>query len=242
MFSPHDLKREQLQVIGEYEEDKGWMVKIMQSWSYTVGHFDQTREMIGSTPWHGENPGECDIINLSVCCKLAKYHKGRYSEPNYYPGPKYPLWLRSVKPNPKPIEILMREGGCVFSDGSHQVWVQLTETEFKDSFSGKNKHEAIHEYMEKDSLKRVDPRTPLHMSGMTPFNEYRSCAVTSEDLVPDGDPELAGNFYTEEDDGMEKGGNRAQKKHKSKCNTKCKTKSKRKSKTKSKCKTKSKTK
>ena len=237
MFNPHDLKHGQLPVIGEYEEDKGWMVKIMQSWSYTVGHFDQTREMIGSTPWHGENPGECDIINLSVCCKLAKYHKGHYLGPNYYPGPKYPLWLRSVKPNPKPIEILMREGGCVFSDAKQQIWVQLTETEFKDSFSGKHKREAIHEYMEKDSLKRVDPRTPLHMSGMTPFNEYRSCAVTSEGLVPD--PELASKFYTEEA-GKMNGGTRAQKKHKSK--SKCKTKSKRKSKTKSKCKTKSKTK
>ena len=228
------------------DADKGWMVKIMHSWSYTVPHFDQTRERIGSAPWHGENPAECNMTGLSVCCKLTKYHKGPYPGPNYYPGPTYPLWWRSGNPR-KPIDELMHEGR-VFSDGGHQVWVQLTETEFKDSFSGKHKGEAIDEYMEKDLLKRVHPGTPPHMSGMMPFREYRPCTVTRED--PDPDAGLAEEFYTEgADDGMSEGGNRAQKKHKtksktktkSKCKCKTKSKSKSKSKTKSQTKTKSKT-
>ena len=226
------------------DADKGWMVKIMHSWSYTVPHFDQTRERIGSAPWHGENPAECNMTGLSVCCKLTKYHKGDYPGPNYYQGPTYPLWLMSwamsTPPKMQPIDELMREGR-VFSDGGHQVWVQLTETEFKDSFSYGG--EAI--YVEKDLLKRVDPGTPQHMQDMRPFREYRPCTVT-EDVTEDADAG-AENFYDEaDDDGMSdgahgaEGGTRAQKKHKPKHKHKHKTKTK--SKTKSKCKTKTKTK
>jgi hypothetical protein len=215
----------------------------MQSWSYTVDHFGQTRERISSSPWHGENPAECDdMTGLSVCCKLTKYHKGPY------PGPTYPLWWRSENPmkNPiKPIDDLMSEWhqmheGRVFSDGSHQVWVQLTETEFKDSLSGND--EAIYERMEKDLLKRVVPGTPPHVSGMVPFTEYWPCAVTGE-YIEDPDAKLAATFYMEAP-GMSDGGNRAQKKHKPKHKTKskCKPKSKCKTKSKSKCKTKSKSK
>jgi hypothetical protein len=216
------------------DADKGWMVKIMQSWSYIVPHFDQTREGIGSSPWHGENPAECDITGLSVCCKLTEYHKGPYL------GPKYPLWWRSGNPI-KPIDELMRDGR-VFSDGSHQVWVQLTEEEFKNSFSGKHRDEAIVKHVEKDLLKWVDPGTP-HVSRMMPFREYRPCAVADPIPDPDPDHDLAAAFFT---DGMSmsEGGNRAQKKHKSKTKSKskCKTKTKSKCKTKTKSKTKSKSK
>ena len=124
--------------------------------------------------------------------------------------------------------------GRVFSDGSHQVWVQLTEEEFKDSFSGKHRDEAIVKHVEKDLLKWVDPGTP-HVSRMIPFTAYRQCAVISEDPTPN--PDLA-------DDGMSEGGNRSQKKHKTKpkSKSKSKTKTKPKSKSKSKSKTKTKTK
>jgi len=243
------------------DADKGWMVKIMHSWSYTVPHFDQTRERIGSAPWHGENPAECNMTtSLSVCCKLTNYHKGSYPGPNYYQGPTYPLWLMAwaKSTSQQPIDELMRDGR-VFSDGSHQVWVQLTETEFKDSFSGESRGKAIYEYMTKDLLKRVDPGTPQHMqhmSGMMPFNEYRPCTVT-EDVTEDADDAGADKFYIEEADGADGadgaddemsdgaddemsdgahgagGGTRAQKKHKPKHKHKTKTKTK----TKSKCKT-----
>ena len=228
------------------DADKGWMVKIMHSWSYTVPHFDQTRERIGSAPWHGENPAECNMTGLSVCCKLTKYHKGDYPGPNYYQGPTYPLWLMSwamsTPPKMQPIVELMRDGR-VFSDGGHQVWVQLTETEFKDSFSYGG--EAI--YVEKDLLKRVDPETPPYISGMMQFKAYRPCTVT-EDVTEDPDAKLAEEFYEEADDKMSdgahgaEGGTRAQKKHKPKHKHKHKTKTKSKTKSKSKCKTKTKTK
>jgi len=239
MFRPEDLgEHDDLVLVGESgfrDENEGWMVKIMCLWIYTVPHFDQTRELIGSSPWHGENPAECDITGLSVCCKLTKYHKGPYL------GPKYPLWWRSGNPI-KPIDELMRDER-VFSDGSHQVWVQLTEVEFKDSFSGKHGDEAIVEHVEKDLLKRVDTGTPH--SGMMPFKEYRPCAVAGEYISEDLDPDLAATFFTEvgmSDNGMSKGGNRAQKKHKPKSKPKTKTKSKSKTKTKTKTKTKSKSK
>jgi hypothetical protein len=256
MFSPEDVRPE----LSDDEEDtyqgddgnKGWMTKIMHSWSDTVRDFDQPRKKIYSAPWHGENPAECNMTtSLSVCCKLTKYHKGQYPGPNYYQGPTYPLWLMSWCPKTQPIDELMREGR-VFSDGGHQVWVQLTETEFNDSFSGDHRGEAINEHVEKDLLKRVDPRTPpdmQHMSGMMPFSEYRPCTVT-EDVTEDPDAELAKDFYEKaDDDGMSdgahgaEGGTRAQKKHKhnSKCKTKTKCKSKCKTtKTKSKCKRKTK--
>jgi len=210
--------------------DDGWMVKIMESWSETVPHFDQTRERIVFTPWHGENPDECDITGLTVCCKLTN-HIGPY------PGPTYPLWRRSENPI-KIIDELMREKR-VFSDVGCQVWVQLTKTEFQTSFSGKYKDEAIHEYMREDLLKRVVP-------GMHPgtlFEEYRRlCTVTCEDR---DDANLAATFYprrADQMDEMSEGGNRSQKKHKPKHKTKTKTKTKPKTKTKSKCKTKSKSK
>jgi hypothetical protein len=232
------------------DADKGWMVKVMCSWRYTVLHFDQTREGIGSSPWHGENPAECDITGLSVCCKLTEYHKGPYQ------GPRYPLWWtgNSMKNPIKPIDELMRDGH-VFSDGSHQVWVQLTEEEFKDSFFGFGKHrdETIVKYVMKDLLKWVDPRTP-QVSRMFPFRAYRQqCAVAGEDISEDPnldlDPDLD-TFLTDDngisegtdDDGMSKGGNRTQKKHKHKHKTKTKTKSKPKTKSKSKTKPKPKSK
>ena len=123
----------------------------------------------------------------------------------------------------KPIDELMHDGH-VFSDGSHQVWVQLTEAEFKDSFSGKHRDEAIVKHMMKDLLKWVDPGTP-YVSRMFPFTAYRQCAVISEDPTPNLDPDLA-TFLTDDDDGMSEGGNRTQKKHKTKTKPKTKTKTK----------------
>jgi hypothetical protein len=246
------------------DADKGWMTKILHSWSDTFRDYGQSCKKTYFAPWQGENPAECNMgenpaecnmtTSLSVCCKLTKYHKGPCPGPNYRQVPTYPLWLMSWAKPPKmqPIDELMREGR-VFSDGSHQVWVQLTETEFKDSFSG---GEAIYEYMKKDLLRWVDPGTPQHMQHMRPFREYRPCTVT-EDVTEDTDAG-AENFYIEEPDGADDemsdgaddemsdgahgagGGTRAQKKHKPKHKHKTKTKSKSKCKTKTKTKTKSK--
>ena len=54
MFKPDEMRPEssddEEDTYQGDDADKGWMVKIMHSWSYTVPHFDQTREMIGSAP------------------------------------------------------------------------------------------------------------------------------------------------------------------------------------------------
>jgi len=237
------------------DENKGWMIQIKQHYTSVTKYEKYETRKKGLFPWHGENPAECkEIDELSVRCTLDKYHK----EWNIMSlGLDRPLWLRSwsrsTPPKPQPIDELMHEGR-VFSDGGQQVWVNLTEKEFSNMFSGKYRGRAIDEYMEKGLLKRVHPRTPPHISGMRPFREYRPCAYEDPELAAGKDPELDEEFYTEGADdkmadegegaagGMSEGGNRAQKKHKTKHKTKCKTKSKCKTKRKSKCKTKTKTK
>ena len=252
--------------------DKDWMTKIVQHYVSIVEENGYKRRSVGSSPWHGENPNECEHIKgLSVYCSLDKHKDLCFG----FCGPERPLWRPNTPPKKQTIDELMQEGR-VFIDGRQEVWVMLTENEFSNSYSGKHRKESIDKDMERRLLTRVY-RTPPHISGMRPFREYRPCAYEDPELAAGEDPELAEEFYTEGADdemadgadggeganggegaagGMSEGGNRAQKKHKTKhkcktkrktktkpkCKTKCKTKTKPKTKPKSKCKTKSKSK
>ena len=218
---------------GRSIEDREWMVKIIEHYDYL------SHGKVFTAPWHGENPHECNVKYLMVCCAVKSTSRPSHRDPKS-------LWWPS-QGEKKPIEELMREGR-VFRDGMMEVWVKLTESEYRDAFTG-----WLNEDKKKDAIKNglLLPSTLPHR--MIPLHEYLPRTVThsaEEAHLAKEDPESGETFFTEEATGgdeakgMSEGGNRAQKKHKhkSKCKTKCKTKRKCKTKSKCKCKTKSKTK
>ena len=210
---------------GRQIEDREWMVKIIERYDYS------SHGKVFTAPWHGENPHECNVKYLMVCCAVKSTSRPSHRDPKS-------LWWPS-QGEKKPIEELMREGR-VFRDGVMEVWVKLTESEYRDAFAG-----WLNEDKKKDAIKNglLLPSTLPHR--MMPLHEYLPRTVThsaEEAHLAEEDPESAANFYVEDMGEGAAGGNRAQKKHKTNHKTNHKTKSKSKSKSKSKCKTKSKSK
>jgi hypothetical protein len=208
---------------GRWIHHSEWMVKIIEYYDYF------SHGKVFTAPWHGKNPHEFNVKSLMVCCEVKSTSRRPFRDPKS-------LWWPSQEKTP--IEELMPEGR-VFIDGMMEVWVKLTESEYRDGFTGWNadrKQDAIENGL---LLPSTIPR------GMTPLREYLPRTVThsaEEAHLAEEDPSAA-NFHVEEiaAGGMLEGGNRAQKKHKTKHKCKTKTKPKRKTKTKSKSKCKTKT-